>query len=69
VTDDKLFGAGITTLRYRGVFKAQAEVLRRHLPIAVVLVEDDGLDGDMRLGLGNDLLYFDSKQAAVSRPN
>jgi hypothetical protein len=69
VTDDKLFGAGITTLRYRGVFRAQAETLRRRLPIAVVLVEDDGLDSDMRLGLGNDLLYFDSKQAAVSRPN
>ena len=69
VTDDKLYGAGITTLRYRGVFKAQAEALRRHLPVTVVLIEDDGLDGDMRLGLGNDLLYFDSKRAAVSRPN
>jgi hypothetical protein len=69
VTDDKLYGAGITTLRYRGGLKPQAEALRRHLPVAVVLVEDNGLDGDMRLGLGNDLLYFDSKRAAVSRPN
>jgi hypothetical protein len=69
VSDGKRFGAGITTLRYRSGFRDQAEALLRRLPIAVVLVQDDGMDGDMRLGLGNDLLYFDSKRAAFSRPN
>jgi hypothetical protein len=69
VSTDKRYGAAASTLRYRGAFKAQAEALLRYLPIAFALVRDDALDGDIQLGLGNDLLYFDSKQAAVSRPN